>query len=135
MKTVHQKLQEVMKLVSTTLPELKGRELYLTFDHVARYCNGTRKHLSEDEKVLIDLLQRNGYSPRAVLVWVQVLKLPEDLQDELKKGTVSLNGAFRERNKRKEETVESLKAEILADIRNCLEDLKNADKNKLKGVV
>lgn len=127
---VFEKIDKVKELIETTLPNKKDKEIYDMVRHIARFKDGIRKKpLSEQEKILGDLLLRNNYNPRTVYKWFRVLFFyPPELQAELKVGKISFRRAIRKKTEltRAEiKTDSAIMNDIHSDILRLVEEMKD----------
>lgn len=133
---VFERIKAFRRLIHTTLPGTSDSEIRLALDRVHRFQRGLRKTpLTEQEKIIADLLIRNNLVAQQVFRWFYMLTFDKDIQDDLKYQRIGIKRAMKEMKKRRKETKETLEAEILDDIKSYISDLRRADKNKiLRGV-
>lgn len=103
------KVVQLKKDFKTLLPEIEEDKYIIMLCHISYFCEDKknyrsrntrtktfkRKPLTEAEKVMLDHLLKNNLVPITAYKWFRVCKLPEDIQDRLKKNQISVKEAIR----------------------------------------
>jgi hypothetical protein len=121
---VFRKANYVQGLINTTIPGVSSDEVYTMLGHVAHHHYNTRKvGLSEKEILLYDLLLKHKLVPSTVYNWFSLTRTPQDLQQRVRRGTISQKQALRMAMNRKRQQEMSLSLQILESGRNAIRRL------------
>ncbi len=90
------KIDKVRNLLSSQLGNMSDEELQTSLCHCWYFKFGRKKELTEKEYIILDLLLKNGLSPKTVYHWFLLNKAPEHIKDKLTAGKMSLRGAISE---------------------------------------
>lgn len=126
-KNVFENISVVKKIIQTKYKNFSEKELYVIIDHIARYEYKQRKNLSEEERVVRDILFRANYKPKAVRFWFLVFKLPRHLQMQIKQNKITYNKARKLYAHYRVRDDDSIEQQILKEIRSFIYSLQNRE--------
>jgi len=132
MKNVYDKINDVREMVKSNVGHFTEPEFHKIVDHICREQTGERKVLTDDERIVKDLLLRNSYKPKTIRSWLYVLTFPRFLQEQIKTGELSPEKARLLYRDYKIKTNKQIEAEILQDIRNYIDSIPNIVDERLK---
>jgi hypothetical protein len=133
MKNAYEKLQEFENLVKAILPQIKEDDLRLFVDHIVREQDGVRKILSENERIIKDVILRYGYKPKTVRYWYLFTLYPRHIQDEIKQGSLTANKAYEMFRNFKVRSNDHIEKEVIIGIRNYVHDTLGGKEYMLEG--
>ena len=102
-----EKTIQIKQELKILLPEIEFDKIMFMLSHLSNYTldkeqyytRDTRKKirklkpLTEAEKLLLDYLLKNKLNPKTTYRWFLVSKLPEDIQERLRRGVISVSEA------------------------------------------
>ena len=117
MSNVFDKIGALKKVVRATFGDLSDKDILVSVDHICRYKEGVRKHLSLKERALMDFILREGFNCKTVVCWLRVLKLPRFIKDQIRNENLSVTAARRIYRDYKIKTDSKIEEEIQVEIR------------------
>ncbi len=119
-----EKVKTVKRFLAEYFPNYEDSDILKMLSRISCHQYGKMKDsLTQDERILYDLLLKHKYSARWVHDLVLLNTLPSDLQTAIKAREISVRNAFKEYTRRKRETPEELYSGIMKDIRELVKTL------------
>ena len=123
MQTVYDKIRDLKKIVHAIIPKISDSELHAIIDHIQREKEGSRKYLTNQERLVKDILLKYDYNPKTVVYWFHILRFPKYLQEQIKQGIISVSQAKAVYRDYRMKNDKQMEAEIIGDIRKYLNNL------------
>ncbi len=94
-KTTLRKVETVKEIIQSLFPEIKSKKIMLMLSRCAHYHYDKKRELDTEERMLYDILLKYNYNPFRVYKWFRISLLPEDVKEEVEKGTLSQEKAMK----------------------------------------
>jgi hypothetical protein len=123
-------MKYVKSIVQIMYPRITYEEIKSILANLTKYDVGRKKEISEQERIVLDLLLQHQMKPATAYNYYRVLNLPAYLQEEIRQRNITMNEAFH-KNLESNRTFEVLADELRRDIITYVSEL--AKKDFLRG--
>lgn len=121
---VFEKIKGVLEAVNLVFPDMGLDELGEIVQFLANNWHGSKKRkgvkLSRQQLTVYEILIEKGYSPATVYKWVLVTTAPSDVKDRLRRNSITVADALKQRRSERKYVSVNDKRFIEAVIR-CVE--------------
>jgi hypothetical protein len=122
--SIYNKIKAFKTKAKIKIGEKSDKEILRLADHICREKEGTRKYLTEEERVFKDFLFKEGYCAKTIVFWFRFLDYPRFIQERIRSDEISLRYARKIYKDYKIKTDKQIEDEIKDNIRAYFDNIK-----------
>jgi len=120
--TVYDKYAKIVKEIEKDFPDLDKKEFYRITAKLSTWHYPKKRWysmtLAKDEAMIYEWMLNRGYNPSTVYKWMLAMNTNSDIQDKMKKGTISLKKAIKCAKPFKHAT--EIEKEFMYHVKQCI---------------